>query len=92
MEDRRVLFDLAVHQWLGEGGVVGFVVAVAAIAPQVDQHVALERLAETDGQPRRLHHRLRVVGVDVEYRRLHLAGHVRGIGRKARLPGRGRVA
>ena len=30
---RWVLFDLLVHQGLGQGGVVGFVVTVAAVTP-----------------------------------------------------------
>ena len=41
----RVILDPLVHQRLRVGGLVGLVVAEAAVADQVDQRVAAERLA-----------------------------------------------
>ena len=69
----RVLRDRAVHQRLGEARLVAFVVAVAAIAPQIDHHVLLELLAELGGEPRHVHHGFGIVAVDVEDRRLDAA-------------------
>ena len=41
--DRRAVFDRLVHERLREAGLVGFVVAPAAVAVHVDDDVALER-------------------------------------------------
>ena len=73
----RMAADRLVHQRLGERGLVALVVAVAAIAEQVDDHVLLELLAELDRDARDVDHRLRVVAVDVEDRRLD---HLRDVG------------
>ena len=62
--------DLPVHHRLGEARLVLLVVAVLAVAPQVDHHVALELLAERDRQLGRPDARLGVVAVHVEDRRL----------------------
>ena len=59
--------------------------AVAAVAEHVDDHVALEFLAEFGGDAGHVHHRLGVVAVDVEDGRLDPLGHVRGIGRRSRV-------
>ena len=88
----RVLGDPAVHQRLGEARLVGLVVAVAAIAPDVDHDVLLELLAELGGEPGDVHDRLGIVAVDVEDRRLDAARDVRGIGRGARVGRAGREA
>jgi hypothetical protein len=82
---RRVVLDLGIHQGLRQRRIVGLVVPPAAVALQVDQHVPLELLAEGDGQPCGMHHLLRVVGVDVEHRRLDLPGDVGRILREASL-------
>ena len=50
--------DLAVHHRLRVAGFVHFVVAVAAVTPQVDHHVALEPFAEFDRQAGGMHDRL----------------------------------
>ena len=50
---RRVLLDHLVHLGLGVGRLVGLVVAEAAVADQVDQHVVAELLAERERQPHR---------------------------------------
>ncbi len=79
----RMLGDLAVHQGLGEARLVGLVVAVAAVAPEIDHHVLLEAQPELGREPRHVHDRLGVVAIDVEDRRLNASGDVRGIGRGA---------
>jgi hypothetical protein len=47
---RAAVLDPLVHQRLGERRLVGLVVAVAPVAPHVDDDVLLERLAELEGQ------------------------------------------
>jgi hypothetical protein len=82
---RPVAADLLVHQRLGEHRLVRFVVAVPAVAEHVDDDVALEALAELGGDARAVHHRLRVVAVHVQDRRLHDLGHLGAIGSRARV-------
>src|SRR3546814_8704347 len=86
--DRRMLADRLVHQRLGERRLVALIVAEAAIAPHVDDDIALELLAEIDRKLAGESHRLRIVAVDVEDRRLDALGDVRRIGRG---PGEGRT-
>ncbi len=75
---RRVALDLRVHLGLGVGGLVGLVVAEAAVADQVDQHVVAELLAEGEGQAHGGDAALDVVGVDVDDRDVVALGHVGG--------------
>jgi hypothetical protein len=77
---RRMLTDFRVHQRLGKARLVAFIVAEAAIAPHVDDNVALELLAKIDRQFAGKGHRLWVVAVDVQDRGLNPLGHVAGIG------------
>ena len=84
LADRRVGSDCSVHQRLGETRLVAFIVAEAAVAPHVDDDVAIELLTKLDRQLAAEGHRFRVVAVDVEDRRLNRLGDVRGIGRGAR--------
>src|SRR3546814_7067435 len=83
-----LLADRLVHQRLGERRLVALIVAEAAIAPHVDDDIALELLAEIDRKLAGESHRLRIVAVDVEDRRLDALGDVRRIGRG---PGEGRT-
>jgi hypothetical protein len=55
---------------LSEHGLVAFVVAVFAVAKQVDEHVSVPALAVFQSNAHDLHHRLCLVGVDVEDQRL----------------------
>ena len=80
----RVGGDLAVHQRLGERRLVGLVVAVPPVAEHVDDDILVELLPELGGDLADVRHRLRVVAVDVEDRRLHRLGQIRRIGRGAR--------
>ena len=81
--------DLLVHQRLGEPRLVPFVVAVAAVADQVDQEVPLEPRAIGERQPRRLDAGLRVVGVDVDDRDLEAARQPARVRRAERILGGG---
>ena len=73
---RGMILDLAVHQRLGTARLVGLVVAATTVADQVDHHVLLELLTEVDRHLGRVQHRVRVVPVDVEDRRLDHLGDV----------------
>jgi len=54
-------------------------VAVAAVADHVDDHVLAELAAEVEREAGGEYHRLGVVAVHVEDRRLHHLGHVRAV-------------
>ena len=86
---RRVLLDPLVHLGLGVGGLVGLVVTEAAVADQVDQGVAAERLAEGVREPHRRDAGLHVVGVHVDDRDVEALGEVRRIAGGAALVGIG---
>ena len=72
----RALADDLVHHRLSGGRLVGFVVAVTAVADQVDHHVAAEPLAEVVGQPGYQDHRFGIVAVHVQHRRVDHLGQV----------------
>jgi hypothetical protein len=73
-------FDDAVQQGLGEAGLVALVMAAAAVAVHVDDHVAMEGFPEVHGQVDHGGHRLRILPVHVEDRDLQHLGHVGGVG------------
>ena len=81
----RMLADLLVHQRLGEGRLVALVVAEAPVAEHVDDDVLLEGLAELGRDARDVDHRLGVVAVHVEDRRLDDLGRVGAVGPRARV-------
>ena len=83
--------NFPVHQGLGESRIVGFVVAIAAIAPQIDQDIALEFLTKLNGQTRGVYYGFGIIGIDMKYRRLNLPSHIRRIGGKTALRRRRRV-
>ncbi len=58
--------DFAVHHRLGIAGIVGFVVALTAVADDIDHHVAFEALAVFVGELRGAHAGFRIVAIDVE--------------------------
>ncbi|MGC4031228.1 MAG: hypothetical protein QM754_05710 [Tepidisphaeraceae bacterium] len=84
-----LLGDGLVHERLGEAGFVLLVVAVTAVAPEVDDDVALELLAELDGHLRHVEDGFGVVAVDVEDRGLDGLGAVGAVGREAGVFGDG---
>ena len=79
----RVLGNLLVHQRLRERRCVLFVVAQTAEANDVDHHVLGELLAELQRNLGREDHRIRVVAVHVQHRRLDHLDHIRTIGGRA---------
>ena len=84
--------DLLVEDGLGQRGIVGLVVTVAAIADEVDHDIGAEGLAVADRQPGGDDGRLGVVGVDMEHRRRHGAGGIRRVARHQVLRRRRREA
>ena len=85
LQRRRMGADRRVHQRLGEGRLVALVVAEAAVAEHVDDHRLVELLPVFGGDLGGVHHRLGVVAVGVEDRRLDQLGDVGRIGRGARV-------
>ncbi len=71
--------DRAIHHRLGERRLVGLVVAVASVADDVQHDVGGEPHAEFGRHARAEHHRLGVVAVDVQDRRLDRLRHVGAI-------------
>ena len=69
----RMRSDLPVHQRLGERRLVSLVVAVAAVADEIDEEIELEGPAIGNRQPRRLDARLGIVRVHVHDRNLEAA-------------------
>ena len=80
-----MLADRLVHQRLGERGLVALVVPEATVAEHVDDDRALELLPKLGGDFGRVHHRLGIVAVDVENRRLDHLGDIGRIGRRPRI-------
>ena len=85
LADGLLGLDLGRHLRLRVGRLVGLVVAVAAVADQVDQDVVAELLAEREREPDRGDAGGDVVGVDVEDRDVEALGEVRGPARGARV-------
>ncbi len=77
--------DCLVHQRLGEQGLVALVVAVAPVAEHVDDDRVLKFLPELGRHLGGEHHRLGIVAVHVENRRLDHLGDIGGIRRRARI-------
>ncbi|MNZ68409.1 hypothetical protein D3C78_866740 [compost metagenome] len=68
---RRMLFDFLIHQRLGCTRLVRFVMAMTAIAEQVDEHIAFERIAEVQRQTGYESDRFRIIRINVEDGCLH---------------------
>ena len=84
------LLDFAVHERLGEHGLVDFVVSVAAVRHQIDDHVLVEGGAPLGGHVADVHDGFGIIGVDVEDGSVDDAGHVRAVRRRARVTRIGR--
>src|SRR6516225_5577322 len=85
----RVLADRLVHQRLGKRRLIALVVPEAPVAEHIDDDGTLEFLAKLGCDLGCEDHRLRIVAVHVEDRRLDHLGHVGGIGRGSRIAGIG---
>ncbi len=73
---RWMCLDLFVHHWLSHRGLVGLVVAVPAIADEIDDDVLLESHAKIERETGYEHDRFRVIAVDMKDRRLHHFCHL----------------
>ena len=82
---RRVRLDRAAHDRLRVGGLVQLVVAEAAVADQVDQHVALVALAVGHRDLRGADAGVHVVGVHVDDRDVEAARQVADVVGRARV-------
>ena len=78
---------LPIHDRLSERRLIGFVMAMPAIAPEIDHHIGMELLAKSNCQPRDMDDCLRVITIHMEDRRLNALGNISGIGGKAALLG-----
>ena len=76
---RRLLANDLVHERLGGRRLVAFVVAVAPVADQVNHHVLVKFHAVLERKSRDETHRLRIIGIDMEYRRFDHLRHVGAI-------------
>ena len=61
-----MLFDFFVEQRLGDGGIVDFAMAVAAVADEIDDHIGAELVAILGGESGDADDRVDVFAVDVE--------------------------
>ena len=82
---RRLLANDLIHQRLRGRGLVGLVVAMAAIAHQIDHDVLVEFHAIFEREARDEAHRLGIVGIHVQNRRLDHLRHVGAVQRRARI-------
>ncbi len=82
---RRVLLDFLIHQRLGRARLVGFVMAVTAVAHQIDEHITFKGITEIQRNAGDESHGFRVIGVNVENRRLHHFTDVSTVRRGARI-------
>ena len=87
--DAGVRLDLAVHDRLGVAGIVGLIVAVAAVADHVDDDIFLKPLAELVGEAGDVDAGFRIVPVDVEDGRIDAAGDIGGVDGAAAVVGAG---
>ena len=85
----RVRGHRLVRDGLRERRLVAFVVAVAAVADEIDQEIETEARAILPRQPGGLEARDRIVGVDVHDRDLESAGEAARVAGAVRLLGRG---
>ena len=82
--NRRMCFDIGVHQRLGEAWLITFIMAKAAVAPHVDHDIAVECLTIFDGELTRESHSFRIIAVDMENWRLNTLRHIGRVGRAPR--------
>ena len=76
---RRRLLDALIHRRLRIGGLISFVVTVAAIAHQIDHDVAMEFLAIQHREPHRSQARLGIIRIDVDDGHIKALGQIAGV-------------
>ena len=77
LSDGAFVVDGCIHLGLREARLIALVVAVFAVAIQVDDHVLVKPLAVFDGEVHDLHDGLGVFAVDVKHR---ATKHARDVG------------
>ncbi len=80
-----VLANNVVHQRLGRRRLVGLVVAATAVTNQINYHIFAKLIAVVHGQHGRKHHRIRVIAIHVQNRRLHHLGNICAVFSGARI-------
>ena len=71
--------DAVIHKRLGEGWLIAFIMAVAAIADDIQHHIRAEHHAEFGYQARAEHHRFRIIAIHMQDWRLHGFRHIGAI-------------
>ena len=77
--DRTAIFYLFIHERLGEAGFVTFVVAVATVADDLDDHIPAEVLAVGESQSGDHVDRFRFLAIDMEDRDHQHLGDICGV-------------
>src|SRR5690606_978131 len=82
---RGVPSDPLIHEWLGEGWLIPLIMTKAPIAEHVDDDILVEGLPELSRDARDMHHRLGIIAIHVENRRLDDLCNVRAVRAGARI-------
>src|SRR5271157_690887 len=84
---RRMVFDARVEERLGDGGIVHFAVAMAAVADDVDHDIGIKLGPVFGGEPADTHDGIGIFGVDVENGDALAAGDAGSVPRRVLLRG-----
>src|SRR6185312_6256622 len=83
----RMISNRAIHQRLGEGRLVALVMAMAAIAEDVDDLVLLETVAKLRRDARDIDERFGIIAIHMKDRRLDFLCDLGAIGTGTRISG-----
>ncbi len=72
--------DDFIQSRLGKTRLIRLIMAIFAIPKQVDKHIGVKSLTVLDGHPDGEYHRLDIIGIDMEYRRLDCFSDIGTIG------------
>ena len=87
IDNRWMLGDFSRLQGLCKSRIVGFIVTVSAITPQVNNHIVFHRLAISHSHTRRVYHSFGIIGIDVKNGHLNNLRHICWIRRKTGFSG-----
>ena len=90
LPQRRMFLNRLIKQWLRNGGIVDFAVAVTAVADQIDDDVAAESVAIFEGHATDPHHGVDIFGIHVKDWNVLAAGELSGKMGGVQFAGRGR--